>query len=254
MVDGLVFYKVVTMRKILSSSLISLVAAVSANAADLSRDTSDPLFLQARSELLSQTGLDYFETGLRIGQSLSYGLADRFIFGAKLYYQLDFEGDKDDRQTGFSSIDLGGVYRMGTASENKEHLIYDLLVGLKLGGSHRVRTPEFADSTYYVGLRLGHQYDGVTFAATLKSSWIFDDAPYGMAFIDLTPEVYFRVTDAWRFGANLNLRKATNSDYNEESIGAKLVREYGRTQYVGHVEYEFENKNISVGVSVNILF
>jgi hypothetical protein len=129
-----------------------------------------------------------------------------------------------------------------------------MLFGLKFGGSHRVRTPDYADSTYYIGLRLGRQYSGVTFAATLKSSWIFDDVPYGMAFIDLVPEVYFRVANGWRFGANFALRKATNPDYDEESVGIKLVREYGRTQYVGHIDYAFEAEDVSAGMSVNILF
>ena len=237
------------MRKIFCF-MIGLLTIGSAGAVELSRDTSDPLFLQSRSGFLSQTGLDYFETGLRIGQSFSYGLADRFVFGAKVHYQLDFAHDEN----GFSSTDVGAIYRIGTANENSNHVIYDLLAGLKFGGSRQVRRPEFADSTYYVGLRFGRQYDGVTFAGTVKSSWIFDDVPYGMAFIDFIPEVYFRVTDAWRFGANLALRKATNSEYNEEYIGAKLVREYGRTQYAGRIEYAFEEKEVSAGVSVNILF
>lgn len=239
------------MRKYLSALFVGLFVAMPGYAAnDLTTDTSDPLFLQSRGGVLSKTGLDYFETGLRLGQSLSVGLTDRFIIGGNVHYQRDFSGDED----GFSSIDLGGVYRMGTADENKQRIIYDMLFGLKFGGSHHVRTPGYADSTYYIGLRLGRQYSGVTFAATLKSSWIFDDVPYGMAFIDLVPEVYFRVANGWRFGANFALRKATNPDYDEESVGIKLVREYGRTQYVGHIDYAFEAEDVSAGMSVNILF
>ena len=241
---------VIEMRKILYVFVFGMCTIASAGAVDLTVDTSDPLFLQARSSFLSRTGLDYFENGLRIGQSISYGLADKFALGARVHYQIDFDG----RENGFSSIDLGGIYRMGAADENDSRIIYDMLLGLKFGGSRNVRTPEYADSTYYVGLRLGRQYSGVTFAATIKSSWIFDDVPLGMAFIDFIPEVYFRVNNAWRFGANFGLRKATNAHYNEESIGAKLVREYGRTQYVGHIDYAFEAKDISAGASVNILF
>ena len=34
----------------------------------------------------------------------------------------------------------------------------------------------------------------------------------------------------------------------------KLVRQYGRTQYVGHVDYEFESDDAQVGFKINILF
>ncbi|MBO7508969.1 MAG: hypothetical protein J6T57_01690 [Alphaproteobacteria bacterium] len=218
-------------------------------AGDLTVDTSDPLFLTGRGQFLSQSELDYFETGLRFGQYVSYGLADRFVIGGNFHYQQDFSGPED----GFSSFDLGGVYRIGAADENDRHIIYDVLLGLKFGGSHRVRTPDFADSTYYAGLRFGRQYAGVTLAGTVKSSWIFDKTR-GMAFIDFVPEVYFRVNDNWRIGGNFALRKATNTHYDEESVGIKIVREYGRTQYVGHCEYAFESEDVTAGARVNILF
>ena len=238
------------MRK-LFIGIFTLLFTVGAHASDaLLMDTSDPLFLQSRTGVLSQTGLDYFDNGLRMGQALSYGLSDRFVFGGNVHYQIDFDG----RQDGFSSIDLGGIYRMGAASENSRHIIYDVLFGLKFGGTKRVRTPDYADSTYYVGLRFGRQYEGITLAATMKSSWIFQDVPYGMAFIDIMPEIYFRVNQVWRVGGNFALRKATNPDYDEESIGVKIVRQYGRTQYTGHFDYEFESKSIATGLSVNILF
>jgi hypothetical protein len=239
------------MRKLIFGFITSLVAInVACAANDLTTDTSDPLFMQSRTGLLSQTRLDYFDNGLRIGQSLSYGLADRFVFGGNVHYQQDFDGHQD----GFSSIDLGGVYRMGLASENNRRIISDMLFGLKFGGSERVREPDYADSTYYVGLRFGRQYEGVTLAATIKSSWIFKDAPLGMAFIDIMPEVYFRVNPNWRVGANFALRKATNQNFDEETIGFKVVRQYGRTQYAGHFDYAFESESIATGVMVNILF
>ena len=232
------------------SGIFGVLVCAGANAADLSIDTSDPLFLQARSGLLTKTSLDYFDNGLRVGQDLSYGLTNRFAISGNIHYQQDFDGKED----GFSSFDLGGLYRLVTADENSNHIIYDVMLGLKFGGSHRVRTPDYADSTYYAGLRFGRQYDGVTFAATVKSSWIFDNVPRGMAFIDFIPEVYFRVNDNWRVGANVALRKSTNSHYDEESIGFKVARQYGRTQYVGHFDYEFEAESVTAGMYVNILF
>ena len=46
----------------------------------------------------------------------------------------------------------------------------------------------------------------------------------------------------------------TGDDYDQEWLDMKLVRQYGRTQYVGHVDYEFESDDAQVGARVNILF
>jgi hypothetical protein len=138
-------------------------------------------------------------------------------------------------------------------------MITDVLFGFKFGGSSRVRTPDYADSTYYLGVRMGRQWAGVTLAATLKSTWVFDDER-GIAFLDLTPEAYFRMAPDWRFGIGFTVRKATsddpenNKDYDQEWLHLKLVRQYGRTQYIGHVDYEFESDDARVGAKVNILF
>ena len=237
------------MRKILGFFIGAICFVSGALGADLATDTSDPLFLQKRSQMLSKTSLMYFDNGLRLRQEFSYGLMDRLAVGGHVHYQQDFDGDQD----GFSSIDLGGVYRMGIAAEDSRRIIYDMLFGLKFGGNRHVRTPDFADSSYYVGLRLGRQYDGLTLAGTIKSSWIFDDKR-GLAFIDFIPEAYFRVTDVWRVGGVIDLRKATNPDYDEESVGIKIVRQYGRTQYTGTFEYAIEADAISGGLHVNILF
>ncbi len=237
------------MRKLLFGFFGVLMCAA-AHAGELSVDTSDPLFLQSRSGFVSTTTLDYFDNGLRLGQYFSYGLMDGFAIGGNVHYQQDFDGPQD----GFSSFDIGGIYRLGDASENSNRIIYDVLFGLKFGGSHRVRTPDYADSTYYAGMRFGRQYAGVTLAGTIKSSWVFDSVPQGMAFIDFSPEVYFRVNNNWRVGLNALVRKATNKHYDEESLGMKLVREYGRTQYAWHLDYAFEADEVSTGLSVNILF
>lgn len=245
------------MRRFLSVfMLIGLFAMPSfANANDLARDTSDPLFLEQDNEIFTKTSLTYWDHILRGGQSVSYGLNDRLSIGANVHYQHDFNGDED----GFSAIDLGGVYRMGTASDNDAHVISDVLFGFKFGGSSQVRTPDYADSTYYVGLRIGRQWTGMTLAATIKSTWVFDDER-GVAFLDFTPESYFRIAPDWRIGAGFTIRKATHkdpiyhTDYDQEWLHFKLVRQYGRTQYIGHVDYEFESDDAQVGVGVNILF
>lgn len=241
------------MRKLLSLFLIAGVIG-GARANDLSRDTSDPLFLQVREEILTKTSVSYWDHILRLGQSFSYGMNDRLALGANVHYQHDFNGDED----GFAAIDVAGVYRMANASDNSG-MISDVLFGFKFGGSSHVRTPYYADSTYYAGVRLGRQMAGLTLAATLKSSWIFDDTR-GMAYIDFMPEAYFRIAPDWRFGSALTFRKATNKDrvtgqdFDQEWLDFKLVREYGRTQYVGNIGYEFESDDIQIGAQVNILF
>lgn len=218
-------------------------------AGSLELDTSDPLYMLSEQHVLSETTLTYWDNVLRLGEAISYGINNRLTIAANVHFQQDFDGSED----GFSAIDLGGVYRVGTASGNNAHIISDVLFGLKFGGSSRVRTPYFADSTYYAGYRFGRQWAGMTLAATIQSSWIFDDER-GMAYIDAIPEAYFRIAEDWRLGAQFILRKATNPHYNQEWLGGKLVRQYGRTQYAGHLDYEFESDDLQVGVNVNILF
>lgn len=245
------------MRKILYGLMVigTVLYSPLARANDVAHDTSDPLYLQSIEEILSQSSVSYWDHVLRVGQGVSYGLNNRLSIGANVHYQHDFNGDED----GFSAIDLGATYRVGNADDNDAHMTTDVLFGFKFGGSSRVRTPDYADSTYYLGVRMGRQWAGVTLAATLKSTWVFDDER-GIAFLDLTPEAYFRMAPDWRFGIGFTVRKATsddpenNKDYDQEWLHLKLVRQYGRTQYIGHVDYEFESDDARVGAKVNILF
>ncbi len=215
----------------------------------ISYDTSDPLYMLNTKGILSETTLNYFDSILRLGQTVSYGLTERLTASANIHYQNDFDGDED----GFSSFDVGARYRLATANENNYHIITDVLFGLKFGGSSHVRTPWFADSTYYAGLKFGRQWAGMTLSGTIKSSWIFDDTR-GMSYIDFIPEAYFRIAPDWRLGMSVDWRKATNPDYDQEWVNAKLVRQYGRTQYIGSVGYEFEEEEFEVGFKLNILF
>lgn len=241
------------MRKfiaILFASVIGIMPGINvARANGLEFDTSDPLFMMQTRDILSETSLTYWDNILRLQQTLSYGINDRLSIGINANFQQDFDGPED----GFGAVDLGGVYRVGTAAGNSAHIISDVLFGLKFGGSSRVRTPDYADSTYYAGYRFGRQWAGMTLAATIKSSWIFD-SDRGMAYIDLMPEAYFRISQNWRLGTQFTLRKATNPHYNQEWLGGKIIRQYGRTQYAARLDYEFESDNLQVGVDVNILF
>jgi hypothetical protein len=148
---------------------------------------------------------------------------------------------------------------MTRANDTESHVISDLLFGFKFGGSSHARTPYYANSTYYAGLRIGRQWAGMTLAATVKSSWVFDDER-GMSFIDFIPEAYFRIAPDWRIGGGFTIRKATNrdqrtgDDYDQEWLNTKLIRQFGRTQYIGHIDYEFESDEIQFGAKVNIIF
>ena len=233
------------MRKFLPIVLLGVIAVSGANANSLEFDTSDPLYMPRAEEVLSESTVSLGHDILRFGEKLSYGMNNRLSLSASVHYQNEFGGNND----GFSSVDLGGVYRAGAS----DTFISDVIFGFKFGGSRYVRTPDYADSTYYAGWRFGRQWAGVTLAATIQSNWIFDDIR-GMSYIDFMPQAYFRLEADWRLGIDATIRKATNPHYNEEWLGMKLVRQFGRTQYVGHVDYEFENKDVHIGAKVNILF
>lgn len=235
------------MKKFFYAFLVPLVFCGVARAEGLVDDTSDPLFLTSRGRLLSRTILDYFENGLRVGQYFDYGVIDGLVVGGNFHYQRDFDGDEN----GFSSVDLNAFYRVANSEDN--HLIYDMLGGVKFGGTHRLRSPDFADSVYYLGFRFGQQYEYVTLAATVKSNWIFNNE-HGMAYIDFSPDLYLRVSKEWRVGFGATLRKATDKGYDEETVGGRIVRQYGRTQYVGHFDYSFEAEKFATGLKINILF
>ncbi len=241
------------MRKFLFGFFVICFACVSAYADSddnfLARDTSDPLYLPAIEEFLSESSIYYSDEVLRLGQQISYGINNRFTILGNLHYQFDFNGDAN----GFSSFDIGGKYRLTQATDNSAKMIADFIGGFKFGGSSHVRTPWYAKHQYYAGLRFGRQWTGLTLAGTVKSSWIFDHTR-GMAYIDFIPEAYFRLVYNWRIGTGATFRKATNPKYDQEWLNLKLIREYGRTQYVGHFDYEFEGGIYQFGLRVNILF
>ena len=217
----------------------------------LSNDTSDPLFLIPDNKFLTDSYISAFDKKLRFGQYVGYGINNNFVIHANMLYQWDLSGKHEN---GFSSTELGGTYRMSHGL-NQSRLISDALFGLKLWGSSHVRTPEYADSSYYAGLRIGRQYTGVTFAGTVKSTWVFDDTR-GLSYLDFIPEAYFRFKYDWHAGIGLDFRRSTNTHLlkNQEWLNLKLLRQYGNTQYVARFDYEFEDSEIQIGANVKILF
>jgi hypothetical protein len=219
--------------------------------ADIAYDMADPVFLTKTGDFLSNSNLFFNGNILRMSQKFSYGFGDRLAVSADIKYQQDFNGSED----GFSNIGLGGVCRLSGASGSygDSKIISDALLGINFGGTKRVREPEFADTIYYAGVRVGRQWSRFTLSGTIKTSWIFDETR-GMAYIDLIPEAYVRFTDSWMTGVGFDVRKSTNPSFDQEWINMKLVRQYGRTQYVGHVDYELEIRKWQFGANINILF
>ena len=217
----------------------------------LSKDSSDPLFLTGDNQFLSDTYVSYVDRRLRFGQYFDYGINNNLVLHLNMLYQWDLSGHHEN---GFSSTEFGGVYRMNHGVGDS-HIISDVLFGLKVWGSSHVRTPEYADSSYYAGLRFGRNFTGVTLAGTVKSTWVFDNAR-GLSYIDFIPEAYFRFKYDWRGGIGLNFRKSTNTHLlnNQEWLDLKLVKQFGNTQYVGRFDYEFETSEIQIGANIKILF
>ncbi len=242
------------MKKLICGFLGILAICGSAYSMDdelLPVDTSDPLYMLSNEHVLSTTSVDYGNDILRLGQAFSYGANDRFNMGANVHYQFDFVRDR--KETGFSSIELSGVYRSGAAESNSAGVSSDVLFGAKFAGNRNVREPDFAKSTYFAGLRFGRQWAGVSLSGTVKSTWIFDNAN-GMAFLDFIPEAYFRMVDGWRLGFGLTARVATDPGFDREWLKVKVIHQFGRTQYGAVYSYEYEREDSAVGAYVNILF
>ena len=217
----------------------------------ISTDTSDPLFLLPDNQFLSDTYIFYLDRKLRAGESIGYGVNDNFVLHVNMHYQVDFSGNDEH---GFSATEVGGTYRMNHGT-GKSRIISDALFGLKAGGSSHVRTPEYADSSYYAGLRFGRQFLGLTLAGTVKSTWVFDEER-GLSYLDFIPEAYFRFKYDWRAGLGFDIRRSTNKHLleNQAWLNTKLLRQYGNTQWVGHFDYEFNSGEVQIGADVKILF
>jgi hypothetical protein len=206
------------------------------------------MFLKKSGDFLSGTSLSYGNSALRAMQKFSYGFSDRFSAAADIKYQLDFDGDED----GFSNVGLSGVYRLSTADEDTR-IISDVLFGINFGGSTSVREPDFADTIYHAGVRVGRQWNVWTLAGTIKTSWIFDEIR-GMAYVDFIPEIYARINQNWMTGVGFDFRKSTNPNFDASWINLNLIRQYGRTQYIAHIDHEFENSDWQFGLKINVLF
>ncbi len=240
--------------KFLIAPIFAMMFVCAANAAtpraDLLNsglDTGDPLFFGKKKDLLSKTDLGFNNEGLlKLEQSLSYNVFDRLSLGLGFIYEEDFNGYDD----GFSSFSLNGTYRMSDAGDK---MTYDILFGMDFLSAENMFSPAFDGTIYTVGVRGGYNWSYMTLAITGKSSWLFDEIN-GMSFIDITPEAYFRITNTWTGGFGFNIRKSTSSLFDEQSVFAKLGARFGRTQYFGYIDYNFEKDENFIGGKINVLF
>lgn len=207
----------------------------------MANDAEDPLFIAKLGDFVSKSSFDignYFQAR----EVATYGFSNRFSLAADVRWR-----DGAPRGTnGFSSIGVLGIYRAGQGSTGAT----DVLVGFGFGGQGVV--PNYSDEVYSVGVRTGKQWNGITLSATVMTNWIFDTR--GMAYIDLSPEAYFRLHGDWSVGLGVTLRKSTTTSFDQEWLNAKLGSTIGRTGWFVNVGYEIESEDIRIGGSMNMLF
>ena len=238
------------MRFIKKSSLFLFLFMLSFGVnANVAFDTADPIFIESRGDFLTRSDIYFQKKILKVSQSFSYGIVDGFSLSASVKYQEDLNRADD----GFSNIGLKSTFRLSNSTDYDSRFTTDLILGIDFGKKNGVTAREFSNTVYYGGVRVGHKWSSVTLASTFKSSWIFDKYN-GMAYLNFIPEIYFRLSDVWMMGLNFDLQKSTNTSFDEEWVAFKLIRRYGRTQYIGHAGYEFEKNEYRYGLKLNVLF
>lgn len=206
-------------------------------------DTEDPLYFEQARDLTLRSNMFYGGELVGAGFRGSYGINDLFVLGMSAAYQQDFDSERD--HSGFTGMSLDAMYRLSS-----DLVLSDIFGGIKFAGG---ADPALDKTIFSGGVRLGRQWDKSTLSVALKTSWIFDELG-GMAWIDLMPDAYFRINENWRFGLGLDLRKATNPEFDATIAGLKLARQYGRTQYVATSDYDFKQSDFILGAHINIAF
>ncbi|MDR2268697.1 MAG: hypothetical protein LBD94_00760, partial [Rickettsiales bacterium] len=222
-------------KKSLLFFICYLLFAPTARAVDIATDVADPLYIEKLGDFTSETSLDVGRF-FQVREIVGYGFSNRFSVAADIRYKVD----SDNNTNGFSSLGIRGIYRVGQGGTGTT----DILVGLGFGGQGIV--PDYSDEVYGVGVRTGKQWNGMTLSATVMTNWIFDKVA-GMAYIDLTPEVYFRIRGDWSFGLGATLRKATSTNFDQEWLNARLGTTVGYTGWFMNVGYEVESKDFRIG-------
>jgi hypothetical protein len=223
-------------------------------AASISDDVSDPLFFGKQTDLALGMSVD-IGSDFQIRQNVTYVFTNSFSVSADFKYRVGNEDEENDQSesNGFSKIGLLGKYRAGSGSSGAT----DVLFGIGYGGL--TVAPNYSDRVYSVGARTGKQWNGMTLALTAMTNWIFGNEE-GLAYIDLTPEAYFRVRGGWAIGLGGTIRRATATIYDQVWLNARLGSVVGKTGWFANIAYELDSdevnpgKEFRVGGSVNMLF
>ena len=226
----------------LLSAVFSLSFFAQAHAVDITQDTEDPLFIEKLGDSTSRTSLDvgnFFQAR----ELFTYGFSDKFSVSADIRYRDSTENNTD----GFSNVGVLGKLRAGSNDTGAT----DLLFGFGYGGQGVV--PNYTDRVYSFGVRTGRQWSGMTAAITAMTNWFFEDND-GIAYIDLTPELYFRTQGNWSLGLGATFRKSTTNIFDQEWANVKLGSIIGYTAWFINFGYEFESHDSRVGGSVTMLF
>ncbi|MDR1027569.1 MAG: hypothetical protein LBL46_04100 [Rickettsiales bacterium] len=228
-----------------------LVAVAPARAVEIADDTADPMFLEKFGDFVSRTSAD-FGKYFQAREIASYGYSDRFAVDLDLRWRSGGNNKKDDDpnndfKDGFSNLGVMGKYRAGKGDTGAT----DILFGFGFGGRDVV--PNYSDEVYSVGMRTGRQWQVLTLSATVLTNWIFD-REHGIAYIDLTPEAYFRLVGDWSFGAGATFRKSTTTIFDQTWINAKLGTQIGKTGWYLNGGYETKSKDLRIGGSIYMLF
>ena len=236
------------MKKLLCALLIvnCSLFAVSARAADgvnIAEDVSDPMYMERQKDLVFRLSAD-LGSDFQLRQAVSYGITNKFAAGADIRYRVGAKGDDDN---GLSNVGLMGKYRAAASGSGST----DVLFGI--GYSTLAVVPDYSNNVYSVGVRTGKQWNGMTLALTAMTNWIFSNED-GMAYIDLTPEAYFRVRGGWALGFGGTFRKATMPAYDQIWLNAKVGSVIGKTGWFVNMAYEVDSADFRIGGNVNLLF
>jgi hypothetical protein len=231
--------------KILATIMLVASSSFAARANDIETDVQDPLFLNRKGDFVSRSIADvgdYFQAR----QSFSYGFSDKFALSADVRYRL---GDDDRRRNGWNGVGVTGTYRVGQGQTG----VTDVIFGVGYDTHHGV-IPNYADETYRIGFRTGRQWNMVTLSGTVMTNWIFHPV-YGQAYIDLTPEAYFRMQHGWSMGFGATVRRSTNvGAFNQNWLNYMVGSTIGRTGWFFTMGYELNDGDFRLGGTINMLF
>ena len=183
----------------------------------------------------------------QLRQDITYVFTNKFAASVDLKYYVASRDKDGVESSGFSNLGLLGTYRAGSGSSGAT----DVLFGVGYVGQTIV--PGYSDRVYSAGARTGQQWNGMTLALTAMTNWIFD-YDHGLAYIDLTPEAYFRVRGGWGLSVGGTLRRATDTKFDQVWISTKVGTIIGKTGWFVQSGYELESGSFRVGGNLNMLF